>query len=312
MGCNTQTFNIGIRNILLGQDRAQKFCVFTKADVSGSLNNKYFVFHEPVTQAKHVVYFSINSLGVDPAIPNSTSHVVALPTNASAIAVATGVAAVLNALTTIFAGAVAMGNEVECEFAELGYAYEARDALAVPSRTRFNIVVGTFGSIQKDLGPTNGDITATFEELTREITSPQTGQYVLGEIRQGATVSLSFELKDSSKDSIRRNINFYGGTIVTDDAASEVISGYGTSNLFKSTDDVADQLILRPTEKAADLDPSEDFTFHKTKLKLGEVVFSAENELVLPIEAVTYLDTTKSRFANLFSYGNGGALPNES
>ena len=144
MGCNISKFNIGIRNILLGQNRAQKFCVFTKADVSGSLNNKYFIFHEPVTQAKHYVYFSVNNSGVDPAVPNSTGHEVEIPTNASASAIATAIAAVLNPLTTIFAGSVATGNEVECEFEEFGYAYEARDALAVASRTTFNITVAVF------------------------------------------------------------------------------------------------------------------------------------------------------------------------
>lgn len=307
MACNTSTYNLGIRNILLGSDRPQKTCIYTKADVGGSLNDKYFVMHEPVTQAKHVFWFNVDAFGADPAIPNSTSHVIALSSGASKNTVASATNTVINGLA--WANSTVSGNEIEVEFVSDGYAYEARDALNSLVKTGFNIVVAQFGSVKFDAGATNGDITFTIEEQTKEIKSPQTGDFLLAEIRRGASVSVSFELKDTSQGSIRRALNFYGQTIVTDDAASEVITGYGSGNLFKSTDDVADQVVLRPTDKASDNDSSEDFTIHKSKLKLGELTMSAENELVLPIEVMGYLDTSKSGFANLFSYGNGSALP---
>jgi hypothetical protein len=307
MGCNTSTYNLGIRNILLGKDRPQTFCILTKADVAASLQNKYLIVHEPVTNLKHYFWFNVATLGVDPAVPNATAHPVAIASGASASAVATALQGVMDALAWLVATVSA--NEVECSMVTNGYAYEARDAQASGSKTKFNIVVKQFGSVQADLGSTNGDITFTVEEQTKEIKSPQTGDFVIGEIRRGATVEASFELKDTSIASIRRALNFYGGTIVTDDAASQVLTGYGTSNLFKSTEDVADQLILRPTDKASDADASEDFTIHKAKLKLGEMTMSAENEFVLPIKVVGYLDTTKSAFANLFSYGDASALP---
>lgn len=307
MACNTSTYNIGIRNILLGKDRVQKFCIFTKADVASSLQNKYFVVHEPVTQAKHYFWFNVGGAGVDPAVPNATAHVVAILVADSASAVAIALNAVMNPLSWV--NTTVMGNEVEALMIAYGYAYEARDALDSADRTGFTIAVSQFGSVQADMGATAGDISFTVEEQTKEITSPQTGDFVLGEIRRGATISVSFELKDTAIASIRRALNFYGGTIVTDDAASETISGYGSSNLFKSTEDVADQLLLRPTNLAADENASEDFTVHKAKLKLGEIVMSSENELVLPIEAVGYLDQSKASFANLFSYGDAAALP---
>lgn len=308
MACNTQTYNLGIRNILLGSDRPQKTCIFTKADSSGSLENKYFVMHEPVTQAKHYFWFEVGgSGGVDPSIPNATGHKISIATDASKNAVATAVQTLIDGLA--WATATVSGNEVEVEFVTNGYAYEARDALSTLVKTGFNITVAQFGSVQFDAGATNGDITFTIEEQTKEIKSPQTGDFLLAEIRRGSNVTAAFELKDTSSDSIRRALNFYGQTIVTDDAASEVITGHGSNNLFKSTDDVADQIILRPTDKASDSDPSEDFTIHKGRLKLGELTMSSENELVLPIEVMGYLDTSKSGFANLFSYGNGSALP---
>jgi hypothetical protein len=308
MACNTSKYNLGIRNILLGSDRVQKFCITTKADVSQSLENKYFIVHEPVTQDKHYFWYEVGgSGGTDPAVPNATGHKISIATDATASAVATATQAVLDALTWLVA--TVDGYHIECEMTADGYAYEARNALASASSPKFNFEIVQFGSVQEDLGATNGDITFTVEEQTKEIKSPQTGDMVLGEIRRGATVGASFELKDTSAASIRRALNFYGGTIVTDDASSTVLSGYGTSNLFKSTEDVADQLILRPTDKAADSDASEDFTIHKSKLKLGEMTMSSENEFVLPIEVVGYLDTSKSAFANLFSYGDASALP---
>jgi hypothetical protein len=309
MACNTSTYNLGIRNILLGSDRPQKTCILTKADVSDSLDGKFFVMHEPVSNAKHYFWFSTSGgSAVDPAVPNATGHEVSIATNASKNTVASALQAVIDPLAWVVA--TVTDNEIECVMVANGYAYEARDALSSLSRTGFNIVVSQFGSVQFDAGATNGDITFTIEEQTKEIKSPQTGDFLLAEIRRGASVSVSFELKDTSKESIRRALNFYGQTIVTDDSASEVITGYGSNNLFKSTDDVADQIILRPTDKASDADPSEDFTVHKSKLKLGELTMSAENELVLPIEVMGYLDTSKSGFANLFSYGDGSALPN--
>lgn len=307
MACNTSTYNLGVRNIILGKDRPQKFCVTAKADVAGSLNNKYFVIHEPVSQDKHVFYFNVDAFGTDPAVPNSTSHAIAFASGVSSSAVASAVASVIDGLAWI--SATADGAHIECEMSDNGYAYEARNALDKTKSPSFKIDITQFGSVQTDLGATNGDTTFTIAEQTKPITSPQTGDFVLAEIRRGATIGCAFELKDTSKDSIRRALNFYGSTVVTDDAESAVISGYGSSNLFKSTSDVADQLILRPTDLAAESDSSEDFTIHKCKLKLGELTMSAENELLLPIECTGYLDTTKSGFANLFSYGDAGSLP---
>lgn len=311
MGCDQNKFNLGIRNILLGKDTAQKTCIFAKADVDTSLAGKFFVLHEPVTQAKHVFWYEVldgvTPVGVAPTVSDSILHKITVDKDDPATAVATATQLVINALAPF--NATVMGKEVEVTNAAFGYAYEGRDALDSLLKTKFNITTPVFGSVQADLGATNGDITFTLEEIFKDIKAPQFGDFVLGEIRRGASVSVAFELKDTSPDAIRRAINFYGSTIVTDDVTSSVLSGYGSSNLFKSTEDIATQLILRPTDKAVDEDASEDLTIHKAKLKLGELTMSAENELVLPIEVTAYLDTSKSAFANLFAYGDSTNLP---
>jgi hypothetical protein len=307
MSCNTQTFNLGVRNILLGKDTKQTFCITTKADSSGSLNNKYFVVHEPNTNAKHVFWYNIATLGVAPTVPNATLHVIAAANNATATAIATATQAVLAALGWIDS-ATQDGKHIEVVLDVLGPAYEARDGF-LTNKTGFTITVTQFGSVQTDLGATAGDTTLAFEEQLKDITSPQTGDFILAQLRRGVGATVSFELKDTSIASIRRVLGFYGSTIVQDDADSTVVSGYGSKNLFKSTDDIATQLVLRPTSLADESDPSEDFTFLKMKLKLGELTLSAENELVLPVEATCYLDQSRNAFTNFFVYGDASKVP---
>jgi hypothetical protein len=103
-------------------------------------------------------------------------------------------------------------------------------------------------------------------------------------------------------------MNFYGGTIVPDNGSGKTLTGYGSYNLFKSTDDIAQQLILRPSSLAGIPDASEDLTLPKAKLKLGELSFSADKILILPVEAVAYLDTSDYSYLNFFSYGDKSAL----
>jgi hypothetical protein len=308
MACNTQQYNLGVRNILLGSDTYQQFCIEAKADVSSSLNNKYIVIHRPGdAQAKHYFWFNVASGGTDPAVPNATGHAVAIAANATGAAVASALQAVINALTWI--NATVDLAHITCTMAEYGYAHEARNGFGTNSPS-FVITLNQKGSEQVDLGGTNGDITMTVEETTKEIKAPQFGDYLLDELHKGTNVSFSFELKDSSVSMIRKIMNFSGVTFVSDDADSETVTGYGSGSLFRSKLVKAEQCILRPTVLADSADPSEDFTLHKASLKLGEMALSADNELVLPVEVMGYLDTTKSGLANFFSYGDASKIPN--
>lgn len=304
MSCNLQEFNLGIRNIILGEDRRQKFCITTRG--GQNLGGKFFVIHEPVTQAKHYVWFDTGS-SVDPAVPNATGHKVDVLTTDSPIQVATKLKSELDALSWI-QSTVQTGEHLEVTLAQIGYAYEARDAIDPLKATKFKIVVTQFGSQQVDAGPTNGDITLTIEEQLQDITSPQTGDFVIAQIRRGVSISASFELKNTSEAAIRQALNWYGGTYVTDDADSKVISGYGSKNLFKSTEDVAIPVIFREPDYAADNDPSKDLMIPKAKLRLGELTFSAENEFVLPVEVQGYLKTTGYAGVNALKFGDSTKL----
>lgn len=304
MSCNTQSFNLGIRNVIIGENRKQVFCVSTK---NGSgLGGKFFVVHEPVTQAKHYFWFDTGT-SVDPAVPNATGHKVDILTTDSAIQVANKLKTELLALSWI--ASVTQNNEhLEIKLNADGYAYEARDAIDPLKATKFKIVVTQFGSLQVDAGPTSGDITLTIEEQLQDITSPQTGDFVIAQIRRGVSISSSFELKNTSESAIRQALNWYGGTYVTDDADSKAISGYGSKNLFKSTEDVAIPVIFREPSYAENNDPSADLMIPKAKLTLGELTFSAENELVLPVEVTGYLKTGAYSGVNALKFGDSTKL----
>lgn len=308
MSCNTQAFQLGVRNVIIGEDTKQKFCITAKRDVAGSLGGKYFIVHEPVTQAKHYFWFNTGT-SVDPAIPNATGHELALVSGSSAIDVATALQLFLETLPWIDS-AVQTAEHIEVTLMVAGYAYEARDAIAELGKTKFIIQVTKFGNLQVDAGPTNGDITVTLEEQLQDITSPQTGDFVLAQLRRGVTASLAFELKNTADSDIRKALNYYGGTYVTDDADSAVLTGYGSKNLFKSFDDVATKVILREPSLAAENDPSKDLLFPKAKVSLGEITYSAESELVLPIAVTAYLDQSKFNGLNFLAFGDSTKLPN--
>lgn len=73
--------------------------ISTVADVSGSLNSKYFLISS--ASVDYYVWMNVNSAGVDPMIANRTGVEVDLATGATNSDVATAVAAALDALPSI-------------------------------------------------------------------------------------------------------------------------------------------------------------------------------------------------------------------
>lgn len=68
------------------------------ADVSGSLNSKYFLLNSFNNANKYYVWFNINSAGVDPAIAGRTGVPITGATNATAATLGTAVASAVAAL----------------------------------------------------------------------------------------------------------------------------------------------------------------------------------------------------------------------
>ena len=195
MSCATQTYNLGVMNVLFGAERYQKHCIFTVKDTASSLNNKYIVMHAPVTNAKHYFWFNTGA-GADPAVPNATGHEVTITANASASAVATALQGVIDPLA--FCSATVSTNEVEVTYTTYGYAYNARDGFTT-NATGFTIQTPVFGSTQVDLGATDGEISFSATPEYLAVPDPRYGAYNVVDLRRGVSdASASFDLKDSS------------------------------------------------------------------------------------------------------------------
>jgi len=98
---------------------AEVFTCLCVADVSGSLNNKYFEFDgidadgdKPIV--KYYVWFNVNAAGVDPSITGRTAVPVALATNASAGTAAAAVQAAIDALDDFVATVLSSTVTVTC------------------------------------------------------------------------------------------------------------------------------------------------------------------------------------------------------
>jgi hypothetical protein len=82
----------------VGQGTAEVNSVTCVADVSGSLNNKYFNLYSAYDRQAYYVWYDVNSAGVDPALSGKTGVKVSVATNDTATAVATATAAAITAL----------------------------------------------------------------------------------------------------------------------------------------------------------------------------------------------------------------------
>lgn len=303
MGCQVTDYQIGVRNIFFGTAKPQKSCILTKADVAASLNNKFFIIHQPnLANTKHVFWYDVASGGTAPTgLGTVTLHEINISTGATAGDVATATNAVINALSWVNSVvSLTDATHIEVTMVDNGATYWARDAEETANQTGFTFVNVQKGRVRINLGVTNGDTVLTKEIDQLAITSPQTGAYVLSNINRGMTGSATFELKDTSQASFVRLFEMDGSAFVTDDADSKVIAGYGQSNLFKSSDVVADTLTLAdPTGNT-----NNDIHLMKAKLTLGELTFSGESELVLPVTAEGYLDQTINPMVNFIAFGD--------
>ena len=91
-------------------------------DVSGSLNNKYFLLNDAGDVNKYYVWFDINGAGVDPAIVGRTGVPITGATNATAATLGTAMASAIaalnstNSFTTAGTSTVTVTNKVAGAF----------------------------------------------------------------------------------------------------------------------------------------------------------------------------------------------------
>lgn len=301
MAGNVANQKVEPMQVTFGEDINQSENITCVADVSASLNNKYFVFYTPAG-AKQYAWFNVASGGTDPALAGATGHAVAIASGASASAVASAAQAVLDAISgfdcSVDGAVLTLVRTVK------GYAKPSHDGAAA---TGFSLEVNFYGDEAVDLGYTDGDIELTHEENYVDITSHQTGSQILGNISTGNTLSLTVNLKETAVSQLRKILATGEGDAMIPDGtgagASEVV-GWGTSRQFKQNYSRARKLVLHPIVLPAS-NMSRDVTIWKAFPKIASLTYSGENILMIPVEFSVYPDYSKQDKVRMAVFGDG-------
>jgi hypothetical protein len=291
--------NIKVKNcsVTWGTDVAQVSEITCSADVSKSLQNKYFFFYTPAGIG-HYCWINVNSEGVDPALTGFTPHAVAIATGASANTVAAAIEAVIEEVTgfnsTVSNAVITMTNT------DTGYAQGPHDG-----NSGFTFEVTTEGSSSADLGYTEGVIDVSIDQKEAAISTHQTGSNKLGSVITGKEVKVKLTLYEATKAQITKMLRKMGGGSFTPTGASGTeVTGLGTHKDGDNTYTYADKLVLHPVSKASG-DKSEDITFWKAFVKMDGLKFDGEKPLTLPITFEVFPDMSKNERVQYFAYGDG-------
>jgi hypothetical protein len=137
------------------------------ADVSGSLNDKFFPLVAK-SGAKFLVWLNVNSAGHAPALPGYTAVEVDVATGATASAVATAVAAAIDALADFVSGAV--GTLVTVTDVNQGFVASGLTA----GNTGFTVAVTTAGVSQLTGFGKNKDFSSLLADSAKLVLHPVT------------------------------------------------------------------------------------------------------------------------------------------
>jgi hypothetical protein len=296
--------NIKIEPVNVFWQAEQQTEVVCVADVGSSLNNKYFKIASGVGGVgfTHYVWMNVDSAGVDPAVAGLTGIPVVLAEDASATAVATAVAGAVGAVSAFTA--TASGSKLLISNAAAAEAAKTEDA-AAPNATGFTFVEVQQGG-NLDCGLIDGDIEASFEEQTFEVTAHQTGTTVLADLRQGVSATLSLTLKESDTAKLKEVFSKAAGGVHTPSGGTELF-GWGTARQGSNTVIQARRLVLHPVRLPA-TDYKEDLCFWKAYPLPETLTFSGENPKVCAVSFKTYLDDAKPKEIKLFAFGDWSQL----
>lgn len=283
--------------VYFGEDTAQVEEIICVADVSSSLNNKYFTFVDSAG-AKHYAWFNVASGGVDPAPAGGwTGHAVAISANASATAVASALAAVLTAVTGFDSSS--SGYTVTLTHTAVGYAQPARDI-----NTGFAFSVNTWGMEEQEAGCLDGDIEVSgFTQQKLEITCHHAGSTVLDERITGYDkLEIGLTLKETTKDKLKDVFAKLGmGSFTPIGADKDEVFGYGPTQVGKSNP----KFKVRFHEVGVDAsDKSNDWNFWSCELGIDTLNFSGENVSTIPATLTVYPDSTKPKRIQMFMIGD--------
>ena len=283
-----------------GESIMQSEQVTCVADVSSSLNNKYWLVYN-AAGTKFYVWYNVGGAGSDPAVSGGTAAAVALTANDTATAVATATAAVVTALTGL--DCTSDGAVLTVVNTSAGYAKPSHEGAAASG---FTFEVNYYGDVAVDLGAIDGDVVPAKENNYVDITSHQTGTNILSQISTGLTMSLPLVLKETAVSQLRKMIDGEGDSLIPDGTgvSSTEVLGWGNSRQFRQTLGRARKLVLHPESLPAS-NKSRDITIWKAFPKMNEITFSGENVHMYNVEFTIYPDYTKDSRVAYCAFGDG-------
>lgn len=299
MSCGTENIKLEPMDVYIGETQAQVQDIVCVADVSSSLNNKYFLFYEP-SGTKHYAWFNVGGAGVDPALSGYTAHAVAIAANSTA----NTVAAALQAVLDVIAGfdAAVTGYTVRLTNTATGYAVLAHDAQATASKTGFAFNLITVGDTFEKIGFIDGDIEVSgLSRSPVDITTHQTGTSIVGQINSGSgNPELSFAIKEVTTAKYEKVLRYSAGSYLPVGGSNKLIGG-GELGQFQSPQYT--KVVLHPV-RLDTADKTNDYCFWRCTLDLDSITFSGENILTLPVVMKAYKDCDKPKAINVWAYGD--------
>lgn len=295
---NKANIRIQPMQVLFGQNVAQVQTITCVADVAGASAGKYFLYHDAAKNKKYI-WLKVGA-SVDPAPAGGwTGTSVTVVSGDSASTIATNLA---TAMTASGFTASASGGVVTLTHAAMGYAPPARDSDISPTGFAFAVIVK--GSIEKDVGYTQGEITITGLAKTKDvITAHQTGKTELGDIVTGyGKPELNLILQETDKASLQSYIIAAGGTTYFPEGVGKTETvGYGPEGVGAPTPVLRVRLHPVATGSA---DMSQDFVFWQAALSIDKFNFAGDKFSEVPCKMPIYPDFSKHGSAQYFIIGD--------
>lgn len=294
--------NIVIEPVDISWGSQHRVCFTTIADVAGFLGGKYIKFSTP--SAKGYIWMNTGA-STDPAPSGYTEFAeVAIVSGDSATAVATKIAAALNAADVANkTHAKSSGANLIIEAKEMGAPLEAANV----ATSTFTVVVQRTGSLL-NMGYTDGNVEIGTELGLFDVTAHQTGTELLGQLVTGSTVGpISLVLKETVAARIKEFLEVYGEDYTPSLGTSPTeVSGWGAldgSKQFSNIANISRKLVLHPTKNDA-TDLSGDLSFWNTFPNLTQIMISGEENRSLTVDFSVFLDESRVNEVSKFVYGD--------
>lgn len=288
MSCDTRTNTIVYEPSKMYFGKESRECI---SPIVGMVGGESFNISN--TEIDYYVWYTVDSVGADPAPVGRTGIQVDLPASYT----------VANVISL---------TKAAIETAKAFYFYPTVDGLGfVLEDYKIGAALGvtadvdsgfTFNAVQEGsrlfLGKTSEGVTVTFEKEIQTVTANETGSTVLDQQMSGETASIEASLLEVSPDKLKELVGKGYGDTFTPDGGTEVV-GAGTTKIGLSAFSLAGRLELHPI-RLADDDRSEDFTFWKTVPEASSINYSSTDQKAVGIAFNAIVDDTKPNEVNLY------------